>query len=54
MQTQDRQNQVRQKLNNIRQQQKPNIKQMISFKKKAGRYQPTIRGKDLDMTKLNA
>ena len=40
---------VRRKLNNIRHYQKPKINQMISFKKRAGRYQAMKNGKMLEM-----
>lgn len=45
MQSQDKQNQVRKRLNNIQNSQKPNFNQMISFKKKGGRYHPMKQGK---------
>ena len=48
LKSQQKQDIVRKKLNNIQHSQKPNISQMISFGKRAGRYQPLKQGKEWD------
>jgi len=50
LQSQDRQNEVRQRLKQIQTNQKPNLNRMIQFKKRAGRYQPMKDGKALVTT----